>query len=620
MHNTPSNYSISTENRKLSSNPEILPLTTSKRWLALAMIALISLLTEPIAAGSTYRVGAGCTYTSIQDAIDAIPVLGTGEIRVRSGTYTENLIISRKNVQLIGGHSNCVSTTPTGTSSINGSEGTSPVIAFFVNSGAADLSVSLTLERLVLLNGTGNILAKGGGLSVFTSSDRFAQVSLINSVVRQNQTSFFGGGIALEGSGSLTLLENSQIHDNTVTGKNPDGGGLYCAGDYTILAFGGSIFGNTAGQSIVNNARGGGIFLDDCDLTWYAQTAITTSDDASLRSNIVYGNGGGLYARGGAQVDLRGSSFSFSGPASVRPLRIHDNRAERVTVQGITRGGSGGGVFANGAGTEVTVDRAWTYNNEAGAAGGGFVVEFGAVLEVLRSSQICHTPRNCSRVFDNYGRIAGGAVDSFDAEVIIRRTIVARNDSEFGDITTRGSIDGFGSVIRILDSLIYGDVGPGHAVSAWDSTLFIVRSTIADTRPSRAVLGFNGDSSLTLTDSIVHETGAIDIVNVDGGTLTATNSCVMWHDDALASFGSNSNTVVADPRFIDRANDSYYLRPDSPAINYCGFEPAPPAVDLDWNPRGICHSVPVPVCPVDQIYDLGAYELPLIIFQDRFEL
>jgi hypothetical protein len=42
-------------------------------------------------------------------------------------------------------------------------------------------------------------------------------------------------------------------------------------------------------------------------------------------------------------------------------------------------------------------------------------------------------------------------------------------------------------------------------------------------------------------------------------------------------------------------------------------------VDLEWNPRGICHSVNPPLCLVDQIYDLGAYELPLGIFRDRFE-
>jgi len=570
-------------------------------------------------AGVTYRVGPGCTYANIQDAIDAIPSFGSGEIRIRAGTYTENLIISGKTVELIGGHGNCTTTSPTGVTNINGSGTTSSVITFFLLGGASDLSRSLTAERLLLFNGTGNALAPGGGITVSTTSDRSAQVTLLNTFVRGNETSFGGGGIRLTGNGSLTLLENSQIDGNTASGDQPDGGGVYCSGDFNILAFGGSIYGNTAGESGSSDGRGGAVFLDGCDMTWFAQSALATSDDASLRNNTVFGNGGGLYATGGAQVDLIGASFSFGSPVSIRPLRIRDNRAVGVSEGGGTVGGQGAGVYAQGAGTSVRVDRAWTYNNESDSTGGAFTIRNDAALEVTRASETCHTPRNCSRIFDNHGRISGGAIYVSGAEAIVRRSIITRNDSVFGAFSTRGTITGFDSEVRLEDSLVHGDVGPGNTLAIWDGTLFVIRSTVADTTPSGGVFGMNGTGTLVLFDSIVHETDGAPILNEVGGMPQATTKCVLWHDDALAGLGPNTDTEVADPRFADRENEVFYLSPDSPAINYCGDDPPPPAVDLEWNPRGICHSVTPPLCPVDQIYDLGAFELPLLLFRDRFE-
>jgi hypothetical protein len=589
------------------------------RALLVLIFALLLVPSQDARAGATYRVGPGCTYATIQAAIDAIPNQGSGVIRVGSGSYNENLAIIGKTVDLIGGHSNCVTTSPTGTTSINGGSTTSSVITFFVISGAADQSHSLIAERLLLFNGTGNALSPGGGITVSTTSDRSAQVTLINTFVRNNETAFAGGGISMVGRGSLTLLENSQIEGNIVAGDDPDGGGLYCSGDVSVAIFGGGIFANRAGEPGVSNGRGGGVFLDGCDLTWFSQSALATSDDASLRNNTVHGSGGGLYARGGAQVELIGASFSFGSPVSARPLRIRDNRAIGVTEGGGTAGGRGGGVYAEGVGTTVLVDRAWTYNNESDAVGGAFSLFSDAVLEVTRSSATCHTPRNCSRVFDNHARIAGGAIDAFRAEAAVRRTIVTGNDSVFGGLLTRGTMTGFDSTLRLEDSLLHGDVGPGHSLAAWDTTLFVIRSTIADTAPTRAVFGMNGTSTLVLFDSIVHEVGGQPILNVVGGTPQATTQCVVWHDNALAALGPNERTLVGDPRFADREDGLFYLTPDSPAINYCGNEPSAPAVDLEWNPRGICHSVNPPLCLVDQIYDLGAYELPLGIFRDRFE-
>ncbi|MFW5816217.1 MAG: hypothetical protein ACOCVP_05115 [Wenzhouxiangella sp.] len=568
------------------------------------------------------RVGSGCTYSNIQAAINAIPIQGSGVIRIRSGTFNENLSIVGKTVELLGGHANCTTTSPTGTTQINGSGSTSSVISFLVLAGPTNASHTLVTERLLLFGGTGNALSPGGGITVFADTGRTAAVTLEQTIVRGNQTSLRGGGIMMHGpgSGSLTLLGNSQIDGNRVTGTSPYGGGLYCAGNFGILVIGGSVLGNTAGAAGDSSGRGGGIYLDGCDMNWFAQNALAVSDDASLRNNVVYGNGAGLYAEGAADVSLSGSHFALGGSISSRPLRIRDNRAIGATGSGGgVAGGIGGGVYATGAGTEVTVDRAWTYNNEADAAGGAFSSQDGAFVEVVRASQTCHTPRNCSRIFDNHATIASGALEVRRAQATISRTIVTRNDSVFGGVGTRASIYGFESTVRVRDSLVHGPVGPGHALASWGGEMRVERSTIADTSPSRAVFGLNGNARLDLFNSIVHEAAGGPVVNVGGGTPTASVDCVLWHDDGLAGFGSATRTVLGDPRFVDRQNDLFYLRPGSPAINFCNVAPPAPAVDLDWNPRGICHSVEPPICPVEQIYDLGAYEFPLGLFSDRFE-
>lgn len=46
--------------------------------------------------------GTGAPYTAIQDALDAVPDIGTGLIVVMGGSYTENITISKDNVSLVG--------------------------------------------------------------------------------------------------------------------------------------------------------------------------------------------------------------------------------------------------------------------------------------------------------------------------------------------------------------------------------------------------------------------------------------------------------------------------------------------------------------------------------------
>lgn len=584
--------------------------------------ALALLGTGTALAGTTYRVGTGCAHATIQDAVDAIPNGGSGIIRIRSGTYNERVTITNKTVDLFGGHADCATTNAPGVSHLDASGGTAPGITFFVIAAGAGDGHTLSTDKLNLFNGTGNVLARGGGVSVYTDADRTATVTLQRTFVRDNQTEYHGGGIALygNGGGTLTLLENSQLENNAVTGDDPYGGGLYCAGDYDVVMIGGSIHGNSAGESGDSNARGGGIYLDGCDMAWFAQSQTAATDDAALRGNIAHGGGalsgghggGGLYARGGAQVDLIGAHFVlFGDPASSRPLLIHGNEVQATSGEFDT--GSGSAVFASGSGTRVRLDRTWVYANDSDSRG-AFYALGGAEIIVERGSDVCHTPKRCSRVFDNTAAITAVAFAHGNSVIRFRRTIVSGNTGTGFPVITSVFENQFGGTIEVDDSLIYGNAAYAgfHVYQEGSPTLHLRRSTVAANAFTHQVARLSGENTtVRIWDSIIHEPGT-PIAEVSGDPDIGVD-CVVWHDDQLGG----SRTLVADPLFADPDHDLFYLQPDSPAINFCDIAPPAPGVDLDWNARGICHSTDES-CGA-HVYDLGAYEFPLAIFSDRFE-
>jgi hypothetical protein len=600
---------------------------TQLRLLALLSLALAA---SAQSGAPVYRVGTGCDFATIQAAINAIPANGEGVLRIRHGTYNENVFIANKSVELIGGHTSCSAPEPGefGLSAINAAGSAQPALIYLVGDNR-----ELRLVNLNLANGTGLSDPDidpfnpypAGGLSVWTNANAVATVELDNSSVFDNTSVFRGAGIALlgDGSGSLTLRNNSRIFSNTVTGDNARGGGMYCQGNYHVVIFGGSVNNNTAGG--VHRGDGGGLYLDGCGLGWaaYLQTE-SSADDASLRDNIAHGDGGGLYATGGANVLLIGANGDNPADPSSRPLRISGNQAlddaQPSTI------GFAGAIYAEGPGTVITADRAWIHDNHARRIGGAVYARDGALVNLVRSQQRCHSPRNCSRIFNNTAVDLGAAIYArgIGTQVNVVRSILADNRVE--GFTSSPIYIADGPTLVMIDSLMFGDVESGYAITLWDSgggfgapvNSFIVRSTIADTRPTVAMFRLVGNNvSLQIHGSILHETNASDIVSVaTSSNPTVETDCMLWHRDELSSLGPSTRTVVGDPQFLDREQGLYYLQSTSPAINFCDGPAPGSAFDLEWFPRGLLHSgQPEQFGP----YDLGAYEIPLQLFRDRFE-
>lgn len=565
-------------------------------------LALILWTFTPVRAGTTeFRVGLApdCDFPVIQDAIDAIPAGGEGILRIESGTYAENLVIVDKSVELLGGQ-DCTTGSVSGTTHLDASSSNSPAISFFVIS---DDHHVLDTTQLNIFGADTSV--SGGGLFLSIGSGRTANIALRQTTVQNNQTDVRGGGIAMlgDGEGSLTLLA-TELSSNTVTGDAPHGGGLFCQGNHTVSMLGGSIHSNTVGEVGDESGRGGGIYMDGCSMTWLSHVPSGLGgDDAALRDNTASFHGAGLFAAKGATVELTGADFTLGDPSSNRPLRIHNNSTSQF----------GGAVFARGNGTQVRLDRTWIYENDSSSTLHAFD---GANIIVERSSQTCHTPKRCSRIFENSSNLAS-IFSSRNSNVTIQRTIVSHNqvtsDTEFATVFRLGDE----SAIELEDSLMFGNqASNGFSFSLpgilGPPTLHIRSSTIATNEFSNQVMRIIGDdTTVRIFDSIIHEPDTTMALIEDVPDISVR--CTVWHDDQLGG----SDTEVADPLFVDPESGLFYLSPESPAINYCDIPPPDPAVDLEWNERGILHTTEaVKLGP----YDLGAYELPLLLFRDRFEI
>ncbi len=583
----------------------------------------------------TLRAGVGCTYTTIQAAINAAPSDTAGAIiRIRQGSYNENLFVGSKNIELIGGHSNCTTTTPSNSSSIGGSEATSPVISFIPGTGGGTTTRSLTLNRLNLVSGTGNALAPGGGLSVVSNNGMTASVTVVDTNVGFN-SGLRGGGVSLlqtsTGAGGSLIMQNVSIGPNTVSGDNPFGGGLFCDGAFEVLKIGGEIISNTAGTTGDSNGRGGGVYLDGCQMAWYSHNEST--GQGRLRNNAVYGGGGGLYATGGSEVFFVGALLNlFGNPSSDRPLLVEGNEALASGTNG-----RGGGIWANDA--TVDVQASWLQeNNSQNGNGGAIAATGGAIVNINRKvgNTTCHTGFECSRISNNRAGDTGGAVyvQHAGSEIIIDATVIRNNASLSGAGSTLfASQDGTMQVFNSLITRGTGPVGlPGSPsgqpnYTFWLSTgsrIDIFYSTIADSQPNTGVFRFGStDSTLIIRGSVLHEQSGVNLASLTTETPFVDTDCAMWHSDQLTSLGglgSHTRNQLGDPLFIDRAAGNFRLSAESRARDYCndstaGFGP-PPASDLETRSRGVFSGQTA----LHGLYDIGAFEmLPDGLFGDRFE-
>ena len=217
-------------------------------------------------------------YATINEAIKNA---SDGDIiEVEPGVYTENLVVSNKNIAIRGSQI-------LGPTVIDGS---SPVND--CGSCILVLGGSLVIDHLVLRNGSGCPvfgITRGGGIYA-----EFATVEVINSVIEDCvlETEPFGsttwGGGVCSYFGSLTI-EGSTIRNNVVDGE---GGGVWCT-QSTLLVANSRITDNTA-------ALGGGFLVAGGE---------ASIDISSIHGNTALENGGGVFVGDEADVQIFDTRF-----------------------------------------------------------------------------------------------------------------------------------------------------------------------------------------------------------------------------------------------------------------------------------------------------------------------
>jgi hypothetical protein len=319
---------------------------------------------------------------------------------------------------------------------------------FWVNAGTA-----LTLRNIVLTNGfsngDGGAIVNNGALALENSAIRNSEASgsggaivsygplhITNSVLEGNRA-YNGGALYPRFSSAQTVIVNSILRNNRVTGYAPNAwGGAILAWDGAVLTIQGSdIYSNTAyiGGGIYNfansvlflvntrlrdnvSSNGGGIYN--------AGTATLT--DVTLSGNSAR-DGGGIYNAGTTTltgVTLSGNSAD-SGGGGIQ----NDNPPVTATLTDVTLSGNsarfGGGINNNGAATLTNVTLS---GNSASYDGGGFRNWGAATLTNVTLS-------------GNSATREGGGIALYSGSVTLKNTLVANSSSGgncHGNVTNNG--------------------------------------------------------------------------------------------------------------------------------------------------------------------------------------
>ena len=278
----------------------------------------------------------------------------------------------------------------------------------------------------------GNGTVGGGGVYVPAgTSFNMSGGKISDNIANPSRDMGIGGGVYVNG-GALTLSDTAEISGNTASaGGIGYGGGVYLA-NATFNMNGGTIAGNTAGNSDSGVGYGGGVYMDAGTMTMNGGTISGNTGNTGTWD----GAGGGIYSRGGA--------------LTMRAGLIDGNFASTGNVLA-TQYASGGGVYVNagGAAGSFTMSGGTVSNNCAGqnsfgTGGGVYIMGGGSTLKTkfdMSGGTICD---NIGGRVD-HGAAGGVRVGNYG---VFNMTggVVTRNQAATG----AGSIYGNGGGVNVV--------------------------------------------------------------------------------------------------------------------------------------------------------------------------
>ena len=548
--------------------------------------------------------GAPCDFADLDDALAAAQP--NAEIRLTPGPFSGPFVTGEKSLAIVGGFATCSDTVPVGRSNLVGN-GSATVMTLLSSDGAA----SISLDNLLIEDGDGPF---AGGLDIRGGID----VVIRNVLIRLSDSDSNGGGIRVAHStntdGALVvMLEGTNLIDNTAADS---GGGLACLGNggnqHVVVLDNGRITGNDA-------TRGGGIYAENCTFL-----SMAGGDSQGIDLNFAE-FGGGIYGVDSSQILLDGTAPGFLTPGNPdAPAILAANNANQA----------GGGVVVSGPDTLFQAVDAVIADNTALRAAA--IDSWGSAdLLIKRGSETkcrrIESPANqgpCSRIRDNVSQESSVISMAGDgATARISQTFIHGNridlDAFVGNlIQVSSGVDGLPTELTIEGSVIDDNLVNNSLIgSTNDSDLRVLWSTIAgndfrgEAPQAWVFLLGSGPGEPTfgpriIYGSIVHQPG---IVMTDPGDPESFFFfCNVAHD--LDFQGQTSQSIAADPLFVNPAAGNYHIEPDSPAVDFCPESSWPPEdPDIDGETRGVPAST-----GTSTPFDAGADEALDRLFADRF--
>lgn len=322
-----------------------------------ALIPALAWLLPHTAVAAVFRVGSAGDYATVQAGVDAaLGVLGTHEVRVQAGTFSEHVSITQNagTLTLSGGWDAAFSArNDTTGSTINA---TASGRGLSVNLRG---SASLTVRGMLIVGGVDT--QSGGGAWVALQDTAFLRLTsmrfIFNSVQASATSVGFGGALSLSATGqSAAIIEDVDFLSNSSSNSSGQaiGAGLFVSVDNSsnVLVQRCIFDANTATASSNYVANGVGVYgiLRD--------TGHLSVNDSRFHANRIVGDGGtqgalfDISCTGACQLDLTRDVFDGNRGAlgqfqlSVDNFGSSNNQAiVRVDNTLIARGEGSGAVF-----------------------------------------------------------------------------------------------------------------------------------------------------------------------------------------------------------------------------------------------------------------------------------
>jgi len=276
------------------------------------LLLALALGVSNASAFGLFTVGgdASCTFTNLQDAIDAATdPEGNSIFITRSGAYSgQHVTVNGRSINFLRGLDTCdgtvygapVAITGTTGHSVFEIEGNSQVFISLLDISGADLNGSQRGGG-IYFGGSGSLeifgsdihdnrAGYGGGIDMSPSAT--STLTLLSTTIRLNTASGQGGGIRLEGPSTLVADSSNFITTNAATGVDDVGygGGIELVGPARAYVTA-SVNNNTAtyGGGIAALAAGG------------SPVSVYLYNQGALYGNVATSNGGGIYLKSSNQ-------------------------------------------------------------------------------------------------------------------------------------------------------------------------------------------------------------------------------------------------------------------------------------------------------------------------------